>query len=396
MLHQNRALFYMKLVNALIFIIAIFLMFSFLIPNSSRADGIDLIPSLKIYGGYNDNILFTDDDEIEDFYSKIIPQLRWNLKDVTYNVGLNIYGEFTRFKEENELDTDNYRGVVDGRYRISKRMTINGEISYLKDTTLDSELEETGRVLMRDDRERNRAFTSFSYELNEKSNIEFDYQYTDITYESEENVDRYRHRFRTPYRIWLNDKLDRLVIRPSYTTVDFENDEKLDYYNISFGWIHLFSATLSMRSFLGYGYAIETDQDSETIERTGNADIRFIYDGEISSLETGFKTNIEADEIGNLEVVDRLYCDADYLLTERLNLNLSFNAYGTRSVEKYGDYDSVYYDTKIGLSYNLTERYLLSMAYRYSLEDNRESSEGDDKNRSIFEIRISFRFPMQV
>ena len=44
----------------------------FLMSNSVRAEGIDLMTSLEVNGGYNDNILFNSIEPVDDFFTSIV------------------------------------------------------------------------------------------------------------------------------------------------------------------------------------------------------------------------------------------------------------------------------------------------------------------------------------
>ena len=67
---------------------------------------------------------------------------------------------------------------------MTERLTVNGNFSYVNDTTLDSQLEETGIVTFRTDRKRYNGGLELSYRLSELSNAGFGYNHQSTRYGS--------------------------------------------------------------------------------------------------------------------------------------------------------------------------------------------------------------------
>jgi hypothetical protein len=300
-----------------------------------------------------------------------------------------------RFSEEKDLDYENYHLALNGGYRLSQRLNLSGDVLYTKDTTLDSELEETGRIVERDNREWYRGGGALAYALNEVSNIDLEYQYQSTEYESDNRVDRVTHRFRLPYSRWFNDRLDQLTLRPSYTKSKTENNRDIEYYNLSVGWMHIFSKTLRMNNFVGYGYTVSTENGDRDRVSTGNADLSITQTAEIFSFRIGLRSYINLDAEGDLREVDRRYCTVRKWLTERVSARLDASVYINRPIDTYDSADSVYYDIKPQLSWELTENFSLNTFYRYSLEEDRAISKNQDSTRNIIEANLAFQFPMQ-
>jgi len=272
-------------------------------------------------------------------------------------------------------------------------LNFSADFLYLKDTTLESELEETGRVMVREDRDRYQGGGTLFYGLDELSKINVGYQYWSTDYGSGERIDRVSHRVRFPYSRWFNDHLDQLILRPSYTKTETEDNRDIDYYNFSVGWMHIFNETLSMRNFVGYGYTITTKTgDRETIQ-SGTVDLSITQTDEIFSFRVGFRSNIGLNADGEIDEVDRLYCRIKRKLSERLSASFNGSVYINRPTETYTSVDSVYYDIKPELLYEITENHLLNVFYRYSYEEDQTVSENQESIRNVIELNIVFQFP---
>ena len=247
----------------------------------AAAQSLGMTPSLTLNGGYNDNILFNSTETIDAYYTSVRPEINLGLASDRYDLGLDTYAEIFRYPEEKDLDYESYRYEMDGRYRLSQRLNISGDFGYIKDTTLDSELEETGRVVEREDRKRYQGDGTLSYGLNEVSEIDMEYQYRSTEYESRDRIDRTANRVRLSYKRWFNSRLDQLTLRPSYTIAETEDNRDIEYYSFSVGWTHIFSDTLTMRNFVGYGQTITTENGDQDSSWTGNADLSITQTGEI-------------------------------------------------------------------------------------------------------------------
>ena len=354
-----------------------------------------MTPSLKLTGGYNDNILFNRTATIDAYYTSVKPEISLKLESDRYNLGLDTYAEIFRYPEEKDLDYESYRYDMGGSYQISERLNILSNFGYIKDTTLDSELEETGRVVEREDRKRYQGDSTLSYEFNEVSEIDMEYLYRSTEYESRDRVDRTANRVRLAYRRWFNSRLDRLILRPSYTIADTEDNQDIEYYNFSIGWTHIFSETLLMRNFIGYGQTITTKNGDKDSTWTGNADFSITRTGELLSFRMGIRNNINLDANGELEEVDRFYLNLDRKMTERVSANLYGSIYANRPPGELNSVNSVFYDIRPGLSYAITENHVLNAFYRYSYEEDRTNSNNQERTRNVIELNLVFQYPLQ-
>jgi len=353
---------------------------------------IEWLPMVTIGAGYNDNITFDYTETVEDYYASARPSLLAAYDKELFKLNVDSSIEFYRYANEKDLDNEVYDCGIDGDYRLSERATISGDISYLNDTTIDSELEETGRLLAREMRERFVSSAKLSYKLGELSEFSLGYQYRQTDYESASRVDRNTHTFQIPYSRYFNNRIDRITVRPLYSKTDTDGDRIIDNYDLSLGWIHTFSDSLSAKYFAGYDYSVTTGGGERNRRGNGNADISVTKAGEIVSLTAGFRSATRIDAQGELIEVDRLYASLRKLLTERIAFSLNARVLGSRPLDRYNRFDTVYWDAKPQMTYQLTERCSLNIFYRYSSDHNSTISGEQDRARHIAEFRIDYRF----
>lgn len=372
--------------------------FGLLLPAMAAAERLRFTPSVAARAGYDDNILFNFNETISDSYFSIKPGIRGDYGTRRLQLGMDAYTDIIRYSQEQELDVENYWLEFNGRYKATERLAVTGEVSYRKDTTLDSELEETGRVGRRDNRDRYRGIVGFSYELNEISGVEAEYEYAQTLYEQptvdviDPRLDREVHGVIVPFYWWLNSRLDRVSFGPGYSRAGLEDNTTIDYYNLNMGWTHIFDETLRFRGRVGYGYT-QTNPESgeERLNRAGTADLSLTKFGAAYSYRVGYRSQIRLSSAGELIEIDRLYISLKKNVTERFRFLFTGNLYGSRPVEAFDQVDRVYFDLKPEFRYYITENLSSSLAYRYSKEYNRELPDNPERDRNIVEFRLNYQ-----
>jgi len=349
-------------------------------------------PKLTIGGGYNDNITFERTETVEDYYASARPVLLINFNDELFRLNVESSVELYRYAYEKDLDNEIYDLNLDSKYKPGERVAISSAVSYLRDTTIDSELEETGRVVAREKRERIDGSATLIYQINELSEFNLGYQYEQTEYETNSRVGRRTHTLQIPYSRYFNNRIDKITINPLYSQTNTDNDRTINYFGLSLGWNHDISKTLTARYFVGYGYSILTGSNDSNIGK-GNADISLTRTGEIFSLTTGLRSKARINADGEQIEVDRLYIRLKKMLSERFKFLFSGRVIGSRPLDTYQRFDTVYWDVRPQLTYSLTENFSLSFFYRYSSDHDSTITGDQDRDRHITEFRIDYQFP---
>ena len=153
-------------------LIEIFIFYIFSMSNHVFAET-NLFTSIGIEQEYDTNILFTSSNEIDDFITHVIPLVKVQHKTELFEFSALAAWNSFFYWDNNDLNTTNQNYVVEGNYLMTERWTVSGGASYLKDTTLQSQLEETGIVGIRQKRERIDANAGTTYAVSEKSSYRF-------------------------------------------------------------------------------------------------------------------------------------------------------------------------------------------------------------------------------
>ena len=223
-----------------------------------------LLPSLSITGEYDDNVLFarSEPEPIDDYIAIVSPGLLYDYDTERLSLDLSALLDIRKYDEQTELDTVDQRYALETQYQALERFGLFGYLSYIKDTTFDSYLEETGRVSFLEDRERSDAGGGFTYQITERSDITPKYEYTNVNYDETGSVDYFRNKLILSYNYKFKNQRDIFTLQPSYykyNTIGHEREstrvEKSDNYTFSIGWQHPFSETFQWKIFLGVRYS---------------------------------------------------------------------------------------------------------------------------------------------
>jgi len=352
----------------------------------------NLIPSLGVSGEYNDNAAFDRDNEREDFLTTISPSLEFSAATSKGNISTKIAADFLRYVDETDLNTENLYAGLDAGYQITERFGISGNASYIEDTTLESELLETGLINARSDRKRYNAGVGSSYKISMTTDAKIDYDYSKTEYDDPLNEDYDYNQIKGSFNYRLDNQLDVMTLQPYY--FKRESDvSKADNYGISLGWTRLFTETHSLKMFLGSRYTDLREEGESDTSWGWVADVNLMKKGENFSGDAGYSRNLHNNVSGELIEVDRIYCHMKRKIIGRLGVGFSGNLYFTR-YERETDGDTRYFEVIPSLNYQLTEKHNLQLAYSYA-EDDDDQAQGGQANRSRIWIVFNFNFPQK-
>jgi hypothetical protein len=296
------------------------------------------------------------------------------------------------------LDDEIYRLKLRGASEFTERFKLNGRYEFIGDTTLDSELEETGRIFTREDRTSHNAGLSPSFSLNERTSIGLSGGYRNVAYDSVAKVDYSTWNVSLPVRWRLATQVDTVYINPGYTNRDSDTNES-NTYNFRIGWDHRTTERLTFNLSVGARYTeLEQVLADDTIEKTeswnGLGNLKLDYKFEIARLNIEFehdlKNTADGDQVNVSIVVARLR----WHLTERMGLELNGRYYYTQNEDEDNDDTSEFVQAGSEIFYNLTKDHEIFIAYRYSQDDQKEIEDTPRAERNQIWAGIKLNFPM--
>ena len=366
-------------------------------PFSAQAADIDLVPSIGLTTQYNDNVDFVSSHEDADFIGIASPALKLNYSTERYSISASGALDAMGYYENSDLDTINQNYRADGRYQLTERSAIKGNLGFIKDTTLESELQETGIVNRRTNRFRYDAGGGASYRISEITDTDLDYRYSRVDYSSQEFDDRDTHEIALSLNRHLKERIDTLTVKPRFTYRNSDSAEINDYA-VLFGWTHRYTEIDTFRAFLGIRYTDVSQKDTgdDFNNWGGVADVSLKRTWEISSVLVGLSSDIGYDADGLPIQVNRLYWDLNKGLSFKWGLGLKGGFYYTRSGENFDREHDLYFEITPSAYYRITDYHTLQLAYSYAHEDDNIGPDDFMSQRNMVSLTLNLVFPQKL
>jgi len=373
------------------------LIFLLSVPIVAIARDITIVPAIAFKAGYDDNVLYSRVFEISDYVGIISPALKLDYATEVFNIRGSGLVDVLRYAQEKDLDYERQYYRLGGDYRFSERWKFDGDFAYTKDTTLQTELIQTGIVNVRSPVDRFDGDLGLSYQLSELSDIGVKYAYLNRSYEFPGYDDYYANSISLPYNRQFNDGLDTFTVEPRYTRLNSENNDSHGY-RLMFGWTHRPSETYQFKAFLGPRYTVQKFED--TGETTSNwgvvGDINLQKSAEVYSILVGFGSDvINRPSTDELNQVFRLYTRLSRRITERFRAQVYSRISMTRpDYEDVSNEEDIYYFVVTpSLRYYFTENHYLSLSYSYQQQYDRNYENDPRMARNRAWLAVNFNFP---
>ena len=371
-------------------------------------------PSFTFRGEYDDNINFDNNNETSDWLGVFLSSLKAAWQTPRLNILGSAAAEIRRFASETRFDDEYQRYKINTSYQAFERLTLKAGASYTKDSTLDSELEETGIVENLYGRDRYSINTGIDYQLGERVATSLDYNYSDTSYDSPFNSDYDSHSIVGSISYLFRNQRDQVFVQPSYYYYESDHN-KVDNYGLSFGWNRTLSETLTISCYLGcrytdsrYSYEINVpvfdpvngvitwqkrkitaDQD----DFGGTADMSISGKTETLSYKLSYNHDLTYSSDGYPIDRDRFIGSINWKITERLKSGFDSGLYFSKSNDDFQNEDSTYFYLHPHLSYRLFRNHHLQLHYRYAKTKDDTLKENDTYDRSRVWLALVFNFP---
>lgn len=366
------------------------------LPGVSPAAETTVVPWLKVRGEYDDNVLFSRTTEIDDYLAIVSPGLSLDYATAVMSLRSTLNADILRYRDQEDLNTENQRYAVDGTFGFVERLQMTAGLLYVDDTTLDSELEETGLVGVRSDRKRFEGRGGIGYQVTELSELRMDYEYTKTDYDFVSYVDYDSNAVVLAFNRRLGTGRDTFSLQPFFTRYDSDLS-RVDAFGLSLGWIHAFGERMNLTAYLGARYSDIEYTLADRVETEnkwgGVSDIALSYSQELAVWTLGYLADLRYSAYGEPINVHRGYGKVNWRITERFGTDLAVSYYYTKSE---GDlpirYENRrYLEVRPVLFYRMTEDHRVELGYTYG-RDHDKAVVGPDKTADRNRVWISFHF----
>lgn len=349
-------------------------------------------PSVEVSAIHDDNVQFSANNAIDDTIYAIRPGVRLNYDHELTKIAANGRVLIRKYNDNDDLDDQVYQFDLKANTKFTERFYLRGGYEFIKDTTLDSELEEVGRIFFREDRINHKATLSPSFNLTERTSIGISGRYGNVAYDSDTKIDNTLWSVGLPVRWRLNTQLDSIQIGPSYTCRESDINRSDNYY-FNLGWDRKTTERFTFKALIAARWTeLENIETGEKNDSTGvKGDLKFKYGFETGSLAIDLNQNLTYTANGEQVDVSRVILTLKWNFTERMGMKLKGRYYHTRDENEGGDNSSEFMQAGSELFYNLTENHNVFIAYQYARDDNDNSDTQAERNRVW--AGINFNFP---
>jgi hypothetical protein len=370
-------------------------------------------PRLSITESYDTNVLFSQDQKIDDFVTYVQPAVsgtyRTRRLDVTLDAALGI----EKYIQEEDLDTvdEDYRGSFTYALFQTLGLTLGG--FFRKDTSLETELAEAGLLVNREDRRRYGGNVGLNYTYSPRlsfsgawyrSYIEYPDNPSDLQGYRSDSLDFIAQYILTPRNILTGNVIYSVTDYDPQSAETFSiTDRSITNYTFLPAFRHYLAETSYIFGGIGYRYTESEfkivqkppfDQifpDSDISERTDG----FIYDfGVHKDWKKGsWELTAGRDQYSSLEGIsferDRIAFSGTYQLSDRFVGSGTASYSRNRSDEEETDDDREYFTLSPAVSYRWTPNITLRGSVNYSkyLPKNDDDT---DRFRSMLILDITW------
>ena len=349
-------------------------------------------PRLRVSGGYDDNIDFSENDKIDDFGVSVRPSLvlGYGTELLKYRIIADI--DYLMYLEENDFNRLNQWYKFDGQYYLSERWSLLGDFEFKSLETIDSQLAESGRTYDTEGLNRYDGAAGIEYQITELTKITPELRYINSVYKDSGSVDNEIIIFSMPYEILFNNQRDQLTLEPRAGYYDSDVQEA---YNaqLTAKWGRLISERTTFSFKIGPRYTrSELKKENETDNQFGGVgEIELSHIGETFSGSVDFRHNLYPDSDGELVNRSRLILDFSKNFSERFGFR--FRGTGIATLKLQGDEDKVFYSELVpSLFYLITPNSELELGYGYQnrIELDEPGEPTTHRNKIFLTYNINF------
>jgi len=371
-------------------------------------------PTLHFRAGYNDNLRLSTDNEISSAEVTFSPSAIFSVATPTSGASGKMRFDFRRFEADSNLDDNNSRLEINSFHNL-ERSRLGLGLGFIKDTTLDSQLEATGLAFDRIRRQRVTASPNWTYILNERTQVSVNYSYSDVEYKDSGDA-----RFVNYTLSSAQASLTRMMNEQTTTSItlsrsqsDTDNNVKSTTTNLQGGTSYQFNETLSASLFIGIRRT-ETDfsQASRIVILSGNDPIGIIvlprnvsnsssgstFDASLTKtfqqgrIGLSASRSISNDFNGEPIEVTRLGSTNLYRFNEILSASLNLSFYKSKSNNDVASrLNRDYYQIEPKFTWKLRKFWSLSGSYRYRKQTFNDIK--NDATQNAAYLTLTYRWP---
>ena len=290
--------------------------------NPAAAADVTLTPKLSVGAAYDDNIFLSPDNKVDSSIFTVSPSVELDYETLVSDLSLKADWDILTYQDESDLNRTNQYYRFSGERRIKERWETNVDLDYFRDTTLNTYLQETGRVIDRIQRDYFNVGGTVAYNLTRISGISAGYRYQTASYEDDFYSEWDRHSGSLFYYHRLKSEVDRLRIGPTYSHRTNDLNE-VDTFSLNLGWKRDWSEITDSDASIGARYANVTRNDGTEDDNWGvKASFDLTMEGVANTTQIRYfhdlRTTVDGEDVN----VDNFWITYRRRITERFSMGI--------------------------------------------------------------------------
>lgn len=359
--------------------------------SAGRGEEFGLSADATLQEEYQDNVLFSSTGKKSSWLTTLAPGGRVRFGNDHTSAHASARWEGRMYSTDNDLNAINHlyaAAVEHRRARASAGVSLN----LIRDTTLDSELRQTGLVLGRDPRYSGVVGADLGYALSELTRTTWRYRYTETRYTVSALVDYVNHGVQWETRRVLSEADQSIGLAVHAAFLDADPAYRSQEWSATGSYVHPLSERDQVSLTAGGRWTrVEAGLPSSAVATdaglVGEASVTRRWEAANVSLAVSKRTNPSGS--GRLLDTTRVALHAAYALTDRATATLTADGY--RNVEvvfRDGRTDSTFIRIEPTISWRPGERVTVTAAY--TRERQRRESGRIDANRAM--VRLAYEW----
>lgn len=318
---------------------------------------------------FQDNVLFSPTVKESSWLTTLAPGVNVRYGDEHTSMTGSARWDGRVYSTDSNLNTVNHLYTAAVAHR-RERATGAVSASVIRDTTLDSELQQTGIVLDRDLRISGTVGMEVGYALSELTQTELRYRYTDTSYGAPTLADYFTHEVGWQTERVLSEANQTVGGAVNATVFVADPTYRSQEWRATASYGHPLSEQDQVAVTAGVRWTrVETGVPSGTVATdtglVGEARLTRQWEAADLSLAVSKRTNPSGS--GRLVDTTRVALHGAYALTDRATATLRADWYRNTEVASFGRRaDSTFVSVELGISWRLGERLAATAAYTHA------------------------------
>ncbi|MGA7800519.1 MAG: hypothetical protein WCC36_06880 [Gammaproteobacteria bacterium] len=379
-------------------------------------------PKVSARAGYNDNLTITTQPHSSVRELDVSPEVSFGRKTETSGITGQARIDARRYWGQSGLNT-NDRLLNLHMYDNAERMgwTLDGNIT--KNTTLQSELNDTGLVLQRTPRLSRSLSPGWNYLISQKTQLKLGYRYQDVRYPDQATLVYQDYRINAGTATLSHQYTQRLQLfatgsvtyyRTTKNQLPARGEFDAHYDTVQAGASYAFSQTLNAtlsaglrRStttintqnpvyattpfgpiFLGYGSPVDVTQTGSGSVLNASLQKQL----QTGTLSANLSRNVQPTGYGGLVETDRLDLSGNHRLSVTFSESLDLSLYRTKAISSTAtNLDRTFVRVEPALAWNMTRWWRLQGSYRYARQ--RYTNQSETATQNAVYVTLAYTWP---